>query len=393
MMGSGTTIVEAYIGGRRAIGFDIDPLARLVSRVKVTPIDIRHAANTGRKVMSQARAAIRDRQDELVFALDERWDQRTHDFVDYWFAQETQVELLALRNEIEKIEDESLRAFFDLAFSAIIITKNGGVSLSLDLAHTRPHKAKIVYNQEGAVIVGEDLVGSIDRRIQFLTKTLRSPIVEFEKRLYKNLQGVVESVPDRVQPDLGFGDAQRMPIDDGTVDLIVTSPPYASNAIDYMRAHKFSLVWMGYQIDDLGQKRKEYIGGEATSNVEFEELPNQPQAVIEEIAKIDSKKARVLCRYYSEMTRVLGDMFRVLKSGRASIVVVGSSVMRGIDTRTETCLADIGQTLGFDVPKIGVRELDRNRRMMPAGTKVNLESQIQQRMHEEFVIGFCKPEA
>ena len=37
MVGSGTTILEAFLAGRRAIGFDIDPLALILSKVKVTP--------------------------------------------------------------------------------------------------------------------------------------------------------------------------------------------------------------------------------------------------------------------------------------------------------------------------------------------------------------------
>lgn len=92
------------------------------------------------------------------------------------------------------------------------------------------------------------------------------------------------------------------------------------------------------------------------------------------------------------MTRVLKEMFRILKPGKAAIVVVGSSTMRGLDTDTEKCLAEIGESLGFEVPHIGIRHLDRNRRMMPTGNKVNHESQIQQRMNEEYVIGYYKPE-
>jgi len=110
------------------------------------------------------------------------------------------------------------------------------------------------------------------------------------------------------------------------------------------------------------------------------------------MAKRDEKKGRVLHRYYSEMTRALREMFRVLKPGRSAIVVVGSSMMRGRDTETHHCLADIGRSLGFDVPKIGVRNLDRDRRMLPAGSELNLSSQIQQRMHAEYVIGFYKPQ-
>ncbi len=47
--------------------------------------------------------------------------------------------------------------------------------------------------------------------------------------------------------------------------------------------------------------------------------------------------------------------------------------------------------IGFQVLRIGVRNLDRDRRMMPASLEVDRTSQIQQRMHQEYVIGFYKP--
>ncbi len=144
-------------------------------------------------------------------------------------------------------------------------------------------------------------------------------------------------------------------------------------------------------LDELGQKRGEYIGGEAINNVHFEDLPCDTECLIAEIDQLDAKKGAVLRRYYSEMTRVLREMYRVLRPGKAAIVVVGSSIMRGRDTETGACLADIGRHIGFDVPQVGVRNLDRNRRMMPIGMKVDKSSQIQQRMHEEYVIGYVKP--
>lgn len=39
-----------------------------------------------------------------------------------------------------------------------------------------------------------------------------------------------------------------------------------------------------------------------------------------------------------------------------------------------------------------IRNLDRNKRMMPAGTIPDPDSQIQKRMHQEYVIGYYKPQ-
>jgi len=392
MVGSGTTILEARLLNRHGIGFDIDPLALLISKVKVTPLDVLEVIQTGHALLQRATDMLEARQDALEQALEKRFDAKTRQFIDHWFTRTTQLELLALIMEIEQIPDPSLRAFFELAFSAIIITKSGGVSLALDLGHTRPHRAKVVMSKSGNIVLGQDQPDRVSPRMKVHTKTLRPALDEFEKRVHQNVRGLLEPGSGKTQPTLAHGNAQALPLADASVDLIVTSPPYASNAIDYMRAHKFSLAWLGYAIDDLGQKRNDYIGGEVVTTVMFESLPAFTASVVEDMAKRDEKKGRVLHRYYSEMTRALREMFRVLKPGRSAIVVVGSSMMRGRDTETHHCLADIGRSLGFDVPKIGVRNLDRDRRMLPAGSELNLSSQIQQRMHAEYVIGFYKPQ-
>ncbi len=393
MSGSGTTVVEAFLADRRAIGFDIDPLALRLVKAKVTPLDAGQIADMASCLLGQTRQKIKesDRQKYLQ-KFYQQIDEGTRSFINYWFSAETQLELAILLQEIWKIESDDLRIFFELAFSSIIITKSGGVSLAFDLAHTRPHRAKVIKSTTGDILWQADNIEQISaKRVAVLTKTLRSPLAEFEKRLEQNIAGLVQSQRGQYRPFITGGNAQTMPLPDDSIDLIVTSPPYASNAIDYMRAHKFSLAWLGYPIDDLGQLRKEYIGGEAITDFEFTEMPRFSKKIVQQVSAKDEKKGRVLHRYYSEMHRTLQEMYRVLKPGKAAIVVVGSSTLRGVDTETHNCLADIGEAIGFEVPKIGIRLLDRNRRMMPAGMKVNHDSQIQQRMHEEYLIGFYKP--
>ncbi len=392
MAGSGTTILEALLAGRDAVGFDIDPLAIMLSRAKVTSFHRAQLEELGSEIVARARYTVLSDNGLLRQELNKFFDLKTLEFIQYWFARPTQLELFALKKEIERVEDNSARLFMELTFSGIIITKSGGVSLAFDLAHTRPHRAKVVKTQTGEVILGEELAHSNVRRVQILTKVLRSPLDEFEKRLKRNLASLEGFSGSTSAAYLGPGDAQRLPLSGASIDLIVTSPPYISNAIDYMRAHKFTLVWWRYPVDALSEKRKGYIGGEALDSVQLETLPDDTARLVARIAAINAKKGRVVHRYYSEMTRVLNEMYRVLKPGKCAVLVVGTSIIQGQDTHIDACLADIGRSIGFEVPPPGIRRLDRDRRMLPASAKPDRESQIQQRMHEEYVIGLYKPE-
>jgi DNA modification methylase len=385
MMGSGTTLLEAYLANRQAVGFDIDPLALQIATVKTMPLDEHLIAQQSSEVIQ--RAKLRLKRIAKRAPCRNGHDEDTQSFIDYWFMDSTRCELIALAESIKQVEDESIRAFLELALSAIIITKSGGVSLALDLAHTRPHKAKCVIDSAGQVLLGQD-ASTVKHRA--LIKTLRPAMDEFHKRVQINLRGLVELDTDRIAPKINSGNSQYLPLQDASVDLIVTSPPYASNAIDYMRAHKFSLVWLGYSINALGELRNDYIGGETVSGFSFINLPTDVKHVVDSIATLDAKRGAALHRYYSEMTRSLGEMYRVLKQGKAAVLVVGNSILRNTDTQVPECLASIGRMAGFDVVKIGVRNLDRNRRMLPADHKPDLDSQIQQRMHQEYVIGFYK---
>ncbi len=219
---------------------------------------------------------------------------------------------------------------------------------------------------------------------------MRPVLSEFEKRLQQNLKSLSIEKPERNVSEIKFCKAQKLDIPDSSIDLIITSPPYASNAIDYMRAHKFSLVWFGYSIDELSQMRKEYIGGESVQDIQFEKMPCYAEDIVLKLSESDMKKGLALHRYYSEMNQTLKEMLRVLKPNKSAVIVVGSSLMREMDTETGKCIAEIGEKIGFKLIKIGVRDLERNKRMLPAGNQINLKSQIQQRMHQEYVIGLYK---
>ncbi|MCI0659724.1 MAG: hypothetical protein L0220_01485, partial [Acidobacteria bacterium] len=350
------------------MGVDLDPLALLSTKVKVSPLNPAKMAQIGLDLAEEAERNLQRSRKVIEADLESRFDDKTAKFVDYWFSRETQLELTALIREIERVSAPDIRSFLQLAFSAIIITKSGGVSLAWDLGHTRPHK----------FIKGQ-------------AKSYRPAFSEFRRRVTKNASGLsqVATLPQRAS--IQFGNAEALKLDNDSVDLLFTSPPYPSNAIDYMRAHKFSLVWFGHKIDDLSELRSQYIGGEKTTGYAFMDLPPATKRLTDQIAETDAKKGLALWRYYSEMRRVLTEAFRVLRPGSAAIFVVGSSVMRGIDTCVQNCLSEIGQFVGLEFVGNARRQLDRDRRMLPASALTQQSSQVEARMHEEHIIAFLKP--
>jgi len=362
MLGSGTAVVEAVREGRVGVGLDIDPLALRLSRAKTQPLDPDLTRQLGNRVLRRASELLAD-QTDLGRRLASAFDEGTKEFIDYWFLEHTQRELLALSLAIREIDDLPQRRFLELVFSSIIVTKSGGVSMARDLAHTRPH---------------------LDRN-----KVPRPALDEYAQRLSKSIRGMTELTGTGSPAFVIAGDARAMPLAPESVHLVVTSPPYA-NAIDYMRAHKFSLVWFGSPIDVLSGLRAQYIGSERLGQSLPASLPSHAQEMVGRLEKLDAKKAGVLRKYYGEMLLVTQEMFRVLRHNSAAVIVVGTSTMRGLNVETHTCLAELAVMAGFGLVGIGERKLDRNRRMMPARFGQQSDSTIEKRIHGEYVIGLYK---
>lgn len=89
MMGSGTTVLEAFLTGRQGLGLDIDPLALMLTKTKVTPLKSNLVAQISMAVVQNAAYAVRKDKASLEGSLQKRWDAKTRAFVDYWFARET----------------------------------------------------------------------------------------------------------------------------------------------------------------------------------------------------------------------------------------------------------------------------------------------------------------
>ena len=156
--------------------------------------------------------------------------------------------------------DSVIRNALWCAFSRLIISKQSGASLAMDLSHSRPHR---VFKRAPSKPFRKFLL-AVDR--------VAKNCIDFEAGANEPATRVNE------------GDARCLPLADGSIDLVLTSPPYL-NAIDYIRCSKFSLVWMGYSIAELRRRRSTSVGtevgmrgrGKGEIGRDFFELEPDPQ--------------------------------------------------------------------------------------------------------------------
>jgi len=356
MSGSGMVLGTAAKLGLSAIGYDLDPLACLVSRVTGTKIDdekARKACYTLLTVCGQI--------DADVVTLP--WvDEETQNYMDFWFAPKQQAQLKVLSQCLVNqpfISNKKLLDVLKVAVSRLIVTKEPKASLARDTAHSRPHRT-ILQNDF-------DVLGALPKSLEHVLRALDAERIRIDVKAYR-------------------GDARRIGrVRDATVDSIVTSPPYL-NAIDYMRGHRLSLVWLGYSVAHLRSVRSRSVGAEIVDNCEIdEEIQNFFEKLHDDV---DQKKRKMLRRYYRDLRGLTNEAYRVLKPGRRATYVIGDSRIKGHEIANSELLKLAAQKVGFEIVEQTVRDIPENRRYMPLSNSEG--TTLAKRMRTEHVLVFEK---
>ncbi|HEV7572476.1 MAG TPA: hypothetical protein VGQ21_13335 [Thermoanaerobaculia bacterium] len=363
MMGSGTVLALARVLGHRAVGIDIDPLAVLLTRVWTTTISHREVKDAAAAVLAKARNSFQTITTRDAYPIGA--DEETRAFIRFWFDPYSRRQLTALSRAVEETHETTARDALWCAFSRLIITKQAGASLAMDLSHSRPHKKFSV-----------------------------APVKPFNKFLAA-VDRVVDNCLDSSHRRRGpsttahEGDARALPISDGSIDLVLTSPPYL-NAIDYMRCSKFSLVWMGNTIAALRQVRSESVGAESTSGFLTSDSHEKVIAKLGLSPALAKREQRILMRYVRDMSAAVGEASRVLVEGGKAVYVVGENTVRGTYIRNSDLVCEVARTSGLNFVDKKVRELPANRRYLPPPTGDAAAASLDGRMRREVVLSFKK---
>jgi site-specific DNA-methyltransferase (cytosine-N4-specific) len=212
---------------------------------------------------------------------------------DHWFGKVAQRELAAVLSWMKTIELEpDLLIWLRTALSSII--------------------NRISYQD------GETRYARVDRSIR-----PGNVIRLFEERASSLLVALDQRGPLAGESFVAVGDtASRIPLKDRSVDLIVTSPPYA-NTMDYYLYHKQRMNVLGYNF-------KKAQSAEVGSRWEFSSL------------KAPQKK------WEADLLRAIEEMYRVLKPGGDAMVIIGDSQIGGQRVDAGRLVARLGRSAGFE---------------------------------------------
>jgi hypothetical protein len=362
MMGSGTVLAMARAHGHRGLGFDIDPLAVLISKVWTTAMDRNEVRDQATNVLQSALMEFRDITQ--ADAYPEGADEETREFIRYWFDGYARRQLAALSAAIRSLQPETTRNALWCAFSRLIISKQSGASRAMDLSHSRPHRVFKTAPEKP------------------FNKFL--PAVE---RVVTN--GIDKRAGDRgPAPTIRIGDARHLPLPDKSVDLVLTSPPYL-NAIDYIRCSKFSLVWMGHNIGDLRDVRTNSVGTEAgDQSLDADSEIKSIVGGLDLRPGLQQRHERILAKYVHDMRGTISEVGRVLSTTGKAVYVVGENTLRGTYIRTSIIVTKLAELAGLSLKEQRTRTLPANRRYMPPPSSA--QGTMDARMRREVVMTFVK---
>jgi DNA modification methylase len=225
--GSGTSLVEAKLLNRNAIGVDINPLACIMSQVKTTLLSPKDVETILQHVLKIENEVLCGK----VYDVPEFYN------INHWFKEDVQRDLATIRHHIFGVEDEKIRRFLSVAFASIV------VKLSNQESDTRYAAIeKTIKPKEAAKLFKSKTFDMINRIREFKKIASGSNVIVYNKS----------------STSLDYISQQ--------VALSVTSPPYM-NSYDYYLYHKHRMCWLGIdyreaQDKEFGSRNKHNDKGE-----------------------------------------------------------------------------------------------------------------------------------
>ena len=360
--GSGTALLESSILGYRSVGIDIDPTSVLISQNKMA-LAYASSDELG-EVCAAIQTAIEDKPSSMFFA------GRTYD-ISCW----TSFLVAAPEPMRSRLQKRGREEGYDLLGEIENDSAKVLCLISQIPAHLQP-LFRVCLSHALTKKLRLRFVGIGNGRFTFdVAKT--SVLEMFAQKAYQSL-AVCETFAWLKCCGVNFGKVEVFRdtasnissiCGNGSVDLVVTSPPYipaSSGREHYARARAIPLILTGAAtLEELDTIDGQFVGEMATNLNLSEDIVDMPEKVLETLLFLKGDIQRQpkylpTLQYYRDIRSVLGNVKKSLsENGRALFIVADShtfyihktkKVIHTVDATKALC--EIGVQAGLEVEEV-----------------------------------------
>lgn len=321
--GTGTVLLETILSGKRAMGADANPVARLIAEVKTTFIEENKLFDGLKFITSKTRSY---KVAPIPYVVN----------CDYWFSKNIQLQLAKILRSIKEVEDKPVRDFFLVCLSNCV----------KKVSYADPHISVPVKLNPNRFPLDSKARKRVETRLSDLENV--NVIDKFISVCHENIVriGKLSQVSKNINAKIISSDARALTskigrykkIKSNSVQLIITSPPYAG-AQKYIRSSSLSLGWL--EIANKGEMKnleKKNIGRESYKAGECKLIKTNianADDLIEKIYEINPKRAFIVSNYLIELIDSLRESIRVLKKGGYFVIIVGNNMTCNMEFNTQ----------------------------------------------------------
>jgi len=341
--GVGTTLVEANLAGHEAVGFEINPYAAFACRTKLGARGLsadRLNGAAGRFLEFHAAAVKQGRSPKAEFP--EGFRTRG-----VFYSPKVLRKVLLAHDFIAQLKDETIADLLRLAFAATMVTYSNysyEPSLGRKSAAGRPDVDDFP--------VARHIAGKLYE------------MAEDIRALQNQCDG---RAPAAAVFNESFFDSYRK-LQSGSVDLLVTSPPYLNN-YHYNRNTRPHLFWLGFMHSSKDMKPLEEKNfGKFWQTVRESEridldFPVEDKEIVACLRTLRKKNpnrgiyggngwANYAASYFNDCHRFSKAAKFALRRRGTALIVIGNSILQGVMIPTDRFLAKIAESAGLEVVDI-----------------------------------------
>lgn len=326
--GTGTVLLEAILGKRNAYGADANPLARLISEVKISDVDITKLKKYKASVLKSAKSRKTSVVPSVVNCK-------------YWFPKKTIIQLSRIFSSIDSIKDTTIRNFMLVAFSNCVKKVSYAdtrISVPVRLNANRYKTGTSENVKITSYLKKLETLNIYDKFEQIVNENIARHAAFQEKRV-KKYKGAIISNDAR---KLTKRNSKSL-LPDKSVQLIISSPPYAG-AQKYIRASSLNLGWTNLATaDKLLELDGQNIGRENFKKSELILKPTKIPAadsLIKIVNNINTTRATIVNQYLLDMLDALDEMYRVLKKNGYLVLIIGNNKVCNMEFNTQEYLTE-----------------------------------------------------